>query len=174
MKIFLIGYMGSGKSSVGKCLSEKLKMNFIDFDEHIEKKYGKTIVEIFGTEGEKEFRKLEHRYLKTFLKKNNIIISLGGGTPCYHNNMELINENGISVYLEVSVDTLVKRLTKEKNKRPLICNLNDSDFNFFVEDNLKKRLSVYRKAHISINAESFSKKQLVELIIQSTVKVNKS
>ncbi|MFH1005316.1 MAG: shikimate kinase [Bacteroidota bacterium] len=167
MKLFLIGYMGSGKSSVGRRLSEKLKMDFIDFDDHIEKEYGKTITEIFDTEGEEKFRELEHQHLKTFLKKNNIIVSLGGGTPCYHNNIELINENSISVYIEMSVDALVKRLAKAKNKRPLIRDMNEFDLKFFIESNLKKRIPIYRKAHISINAENLSEEQLAEIIVKS-------
>ncbi|MEK6616439.1 MAG: shikimate kinase, partial [Bacteroidota bacterium] len=138
MKIFLIGYMGSGKSTVGKRLAEKLSrkeetnFDFIDFDKHIEKGTGKTITEIFASDGEEKFRMLEYEYLKKLLNKENSVISLGGGTPCFHNTIQLINKNGISVYLEMSLNALVARLSKAKNKRPLIRDLNEVDLKYFI------------------------------------------
>jgi shikimate kinase len=172
MKIFLIGYMGSGKSTIGQLLSEKLGMDFIDFDKHIEQETGKTIPEIFDTEGEEKFRALEHEYLKNLLNKDHVVISLGGGTPCFHNNIELINKNGTSVYIEMSVDALLKRLSNARNKRPLIRNLNEVDMKYFIETNLEKRLPVYRQAHLSVCAENLSVEQLAEVIIQSVKRTN--
>ena len=93
MKIYLVGYMGSGKSSVGNLLAEKLKLGFIDFDRYIENEAGKTIAEIFDEDGEDKFREMEHRHLQNVLGKQNVVISLGGGTPCFHNNMESINHS---------------------------------------------------------------------------------
>src|SRR5437660_384427 len=103
MKIFLMGYMGSGKSAVGKCLAKKLNFYFIDFDDYVEKEAGKSVSEIFSNGGEKKFRELENKYLKKLLHINNAVVSLGGGTPCFYNNMELIKKNGISVYFEMKV-----------------------------------------------------------------------
>ena len=148
--------MGSGKSSIGKHFAEMMKSDFIDFDRHIEKETGKTITEIFDKDGEEKFRFLEHEYLKKLLHKENVVISLGGGTPCFHNNIDLINKNGISVYLEMSVDALVKRLSKARNKRPLIRDLNEIDLKYFIEENLEKRVPIYKQAKIIINAETLS------------------
>lgn len=170
MKIFLIGFMGSGKSTIGKLLAEKLGMDFIDFDRHIEQETGKTIPEIFDMEGEDTFRLLEHEYLKKLLDKDRVVIALGGGTPCFHNNMELINKNGTSVYISMSVDTLVKRVSKARNKRPLIRDLNDVDLKYFIETNLEKRLPDYRQAHLSVCAEDMNAEQVAEVIRKSVEK----
>ena len=91
--IFLTGFMGSGKSTVGKLLAEQMSLDFIDFDSFIEQEQGKTITEMFDSGGEDKFRELEHEYLKKLLLKKNVVISLGGGTPCFHNNIELINNS---------------------------------------------------------------------------------
>ena len=167
MKIFLIGYMGSGKSTVGKKLAEKLKLDFVDFDKHIEKEQGKTIAEIFETDGEEKFRLLEHECLKKIVHLENAVISLGGGTPCFYNNIELINKNGISVYIETGVLDLVHRLSKAKNKRPLIKGMNDVDLKFFIEANLDKRNPVYRQAHHTIKVE----KQNIEAVVEQIQKI---
>ena len=164
MKVFLIGYMGSGKSTVGKLLAEKLKLDFIDFDRNIEKEEGRTIAEIFDSGGEDKFREMEHEYLKKLLPKKNAVISLGGGTPCFHNNIDLINKNGTSVYLQMDVETLVKRLSKARDKRPLIRGLNDAELKYFIEANLEKRQSVYRQAPILVNAHNQSAEELAEII----------
>lgn len=166
MKLFLIGYMGSGKSTIGKKLAKKLKLSLIDFDGYIEKETGRTIGDIFEKEGEERFRLLEHDYLKAILYKDNTVISLGGGTPCFHNNIDLINENGTSIYIETNVDALVKRLSKAKHKRPLIKGMNEVDLRFFIEANLEKRNPVYRKAHYTVKVETQSIDEVADQIIQ--------
>lgn len=166
MKIYLIGYMGSGKSTVGKLLAELMKLDFIDFDRYLEKEEGKSIENIFDMAGEDKFRDLEHEYLKKLLPIKNVIVSLGGGTPCFHNNMELINNSGTSVYLEMDADTLVKRLSKAKNKRPLIRGLNETELKYFIGTNLEKRQAVYKQAHVIINSSQESPEELVEKIKQ--------
>lgn len=167
MKIFLLGYMGSGKSTIGKRLAEKLKMSFIDFDSYIEKETGRSIAEIFENDREEQFRQLEHDYLKKIIDMDNIVVSLGGGTPCYHNNIELINKNGISVFLLVSAEKLVQRLMKVKNKRPLIRNLNEKELRPFIEANLEERIPIYQKAHHIISTENLSAEQVTEQILLS-------
>lgn len=166
MKIFLLGYMGSGKSTIGKRLSERLKMNFVDFDSYIEEETGRSIAEIFENDGEEQFRQLEHDYLKKIIDMDNIVIALGGGTPCYHNNIELINKNGISVFISVSAEKLAQRLLKVKNKRPLIRNLNKKELRPFIEANLEERLPIYQKAHYIISTESYDEKQITEYIMK--------
>lgn len=164
MKIFLIGYMGSGKSSVGKKLAAKLGMDFIDLDDHIEEAYGKTIPAIFEEEGEDRFRELEHLYLKNLVPKDNLVISLGGGTPCFYNNIELINNNGISVYLKMSVDALAHRLINAKKKRPLIQDMSEVDLKFFIENNLSKREPFYLQAHYKVKAKDMDVEELAQFL----------
>jgi shikimate kinase len=117
-KIFITGYMGSGKSTAGKKLASELGYEFIDLDHFIETEYKQTIPEIFASKGEKEFRSMENNTLKKVLeKKKDAVVACGGGTPCYFNNMELMNNNGITIYLKMSVDALVSRLLQAKEKR---------------------------------------------------------
>lgn len=156
--------MGSGKSTVGKLLSEHLNLDFIDFDRELEEEQGKTIEEMFDLYGEDQFRKLEHEQLKKLLSKENTVISLGGGTPCFYNNMELINKNGTSVYLEQDADTLAKRLLKIKNKRPLIRDLAEIELKYFIETNLEQRLPYYSKAHHTVPAKDLSPERLSQII----------
>ena len=156
--------MGSGKSTIGKLLAEKMKMNFIDLDEYIEKKTGMTITDTFKIQGEKKFRLIEHNSLKELIEKTNVVISLGGGTPCFHNNMELVNKNGISVYLSTNADILAERLLKVRNSRPLVRDLNEKDISSFIETNLKKRLPFYEKANYTLQSGNKSAEELAEEI----------
>ena len=132
MKIILLGYMGSGKTTIGIQLAKKLYLNFTDLDEFIEEKEQKSIKEIFKQKGEIYFRKIEHKYLKQFINENeSYVLSLGGGTPCYAGNLDLIlhDKNNLSFYLRGSISTLFKRLSENKFKRPLINDLSDNQLN---------------------------------------------
>ena len=177
MKIYIIGYMGSGKSTVGKLLADKLsgrdkttQFDFIDFDTHIEKETGKTITEIFDMGGEDKFRIMEHEHLKKLLIKNNVVIALGGGTPCFYNNIDLINNSGTSVYFEMDAASLVKRLSEARNKRPLIRDLNEIELKYFIEANLEKRKQIYRQAHFSIPVSQLSAEEAAEDIMRRIMK----
>ncbi len=134
MKIVLLGYMASGKSTIGREISKKLDMKFIDLDDYISKREKTSISEIFKVKGEIYFRRIENLYLSEILNsKDSIILSLGGGTPCYSNNMELIlNSEASSIYIKASIKTLVARLTSEKNKRPLVADLENDKLIEFV------------------------------------------
>ncbi len=126
--IFLIGYMGAGKSVVGRLLSQINGFDFYDLDEYIEAKEGKKVSEIFNENNEVYFRKIENKYLKEIsLLKDNKIISTGGGTPCFQNNFEIINEspNSTSIYLKANIDVLVNRLKDSIDNRPIISHLTD-------------------------------------------------
>ena len=162
MKIVLLGYMASGKSTVGKKLSKLLDINFIDLDDYIIEKEKSTIKSIFKDKGEIYFRKIESFYLKEILNKNeNFILSLGGGTPCYANNMQEINKNNItSIYLQGSINTLVARLIKKKSKRPLIATLDDNKIPEFVAKHLFERRFFYEQASKVIKIDSKSKKEV--------------
>jgi shikimate kinase len=168
-KIFLTGYMGSGKSTAGKKLASRLNYSFIDLDELIEEEYQMTIPQIFSTKGEQEFRAMEHNTLKKVLERDNIVVACGGGTPCYYNNMELINGNGISVYLKMSADALVSRLMNAKVKRPLIANKNEEELRAFVNRQLEKREDFYHQAQFTVKGKDLDVEELVVFVKEQLV-----
>lgn len=159
-KFFLTGYMGSGKSTVGEKLAAKLKYDFIDLDKLIESDYKQSIPEIFATKGEKEFRAMEHNTLKRVIEKNNVVVACGGGTPCYYDNMELMSNNGVTVYIKMSVDTLVDRLTNAKEKRPLIENKTAPELRSFIKRQLEKREDIYHKAQYTVKGKDLNVDEL--------------
>lgn len=163
-RLFLTGYMGSGKSTLGEKLASKLKYSFIDLDKFIEAEYQQTIPEIFASKGEGEFRAMEHNSLKKLLEKDNVIIACGGGTPCYYDNMELMKKNGITVYIKMSVDTLVSRLTVAKEKRPLIQNKTPEELRAFVTRQLEKREDVYHQAQYIVKGKDLKVDELASFV----------
>ncbi len=164
MKIVLIGYMSSGKSTIGKHLADKLFLPFIDLDIYIEKKEKKSVSDIFKNKGEIYFRLIEHKYLKEILiSDQKVVLSLGGGTPCYADNMNLITTtSAISFYLQTSIKVLVDRLTKEKDDRPLIASLEDNKISEFVAKHLFERRAFYEKANFIIKTEGKSKPEIIK------------
>ena len=153
MKIVLLGYMASGKSTIGSALSKKLYMNFIDLDAYISKQENSTIPEIFKLKGEIYFRQIESKYLKEILNlQEDFVLSLGGGTPCYANNMDLIlNSKAKSIYINVKLPTLVARIIQEKSNRPLVANLDDEKITEFVAKHLFERRFYYEQAELHLN-----------------------
>ena len=165
MKIVLLGYMASGKSTIGRILAEKMQIPFIDLDDYIEKKEEKTISEIFETKGEIYFRKQEHIYLKELLEKQeDFILSLVGGTPCYAGNMDvLLSFNDTkSVYLKTSINTIVDRLTNEKSKRPLVARLNKEELAEFVAKHLFERSYYYNQSSYKVDVDNKNRDETVE------------
>jgi shikimate kinase len=158
MKIVLLGYMASGKSTIGREISKKLDMKFIDLDDYISKREKSSISEIFKVKGEIYFRRIESFYLSEILNsKDSFILSLGGGTPCYSNNMKLIlNSEASSIYIKASIITLVARLTSEKNKRPLVAELENDKLTEFVAKHLFERRFFYEQASITVITEDKS------------------
>ena len=167
-KIILVGYMGSGKTSVGKFLSEKTGIPFFDLDEIIEKNTGKTISELFLEIGEIKFRKLEHDALNDFLiTQAEYVLSLGGGAPCYADNHLYLRKDGItSVYLKASVKELVKRLTPEKSDRPLIAAIKEEEFEEFVAKHLFDRNYFYNHAKHVISVDYKTPQEIVNEIVE--------
>lgn len=167
MKIVLLGYMGSGKSTVGKVLSERLHLRFIDQDRYIEEAEGQTIPEIFSTKGELYFRKKEQFYLKQILDLHvNFVLATGGGTPCYGNNMRFILEATPNVfYLKLSIATLVERLFKEKDGRPLIRHHSEESLPEFVGKHLFERNQFYTMANHTINGDGHGVEAIVDEIL---------
>jgi shikimate kinase len=166
MKVVLLGYMGCGKSVIGAFLSEKLQLPFYDLDNEIEKLTQNSISELFQSKGEIYFRKREHEVLKTFLdKKEDFVLSLGGGTPCYFNNHELLQqENVFSIYLKASAETLVNRLINEKDKRPLLHNQDEVSLKDFINKHLFDRNFYYHQATKIVAVDNKSVEQILSEI----------
>ncbi len=162
MKIVLLGYMASGKSSIGKTLSKKLSLRFIDLDDYIIEKENMSIADLFKQKGEIYFRRIESKYLIEILSKDDdFILSLGGGTPCYGNNMNEINkQDTISVYLQGSIPTISKRLINDKSKRPLISILGDDKITEFVAKHIFERLPFYEQAKMKIKIDDKTKNEV--------------
>ncbi len=163
-KFFITGYMGSGKSTAGKKLSAKLGYEFIDLDKFIEAEYQQTIPEIFSTKGENEFRAMEHNALKKVMEKDNVVVACGGGTPCYYNNMELMNNHGNTVYLKMSADSLVHRLMDSKEQRPLLANKSETELRTFVNRQLEKREDFYHQAQYTVKGKDLDIDELVSFV----------
>ena len=167
MIISLVGYMGSGKSHISKILGEKINFKIFDLDKEISKKKNMTIPEIFEKKGEIYFRKSEKETLEELLAtQENCIISLGGGTPVYYDNMERINDKSISIYLRTGVSTLTERLKKNKHKRPLIAKIADEDLPEFIAKHLFERNPFYSKAHYIVDTDQKTTEEVAEEIIQ--------
>lgn len=164
-KILLIGYMGSGKSTVGKGLANKLNLPFFDLDALIEQKEQKTVAEIFKINGEIYFRKLEHQILHQFLQDNinkGYVLSLGGGTPCYANNHEVLQREGIfSIYLKTSIKNLVDRLTASGNIRPLISDKTNDELTEFVAKHLFDRSYFYHQSKYTVSTDGKNNEEVI-------------
>lgn len=167
MKIVLLGYMASGKSTIGKVLASEINIPFIDLDHYIEGKENKTVSEIFKEDGEIYFRLQEHTHLKELLdNKEDFVLSLGGGTPCYANNMELIKkyENTLSFYLKASIKTLLNRLETQKDQRPLVANLSNDELKEYISKHLFERSYYYEQAAHNININDIEITRIVSKI----------
>ena len=165
MKIVLLGYMASGKSVVGKELAKQFNYEFIDHDAYIELKEEKSVSTIFSQRGEIYFRKKETEYLKEiFSEKESFILSLGGGTPCYGLNMELVLKNSQSFYLRTSLNTLHSRLLKEKLSRPLVASIEPSKLKEFIAKHIFERSIFYDKANHIVATDEQTVQQVIESI----------
>jgi shikimate kinase len=152
MRIYLIGLMGSGKTTAGKALAKKLSLPFYDLDDIIESEIGMSISDYFSKFGEDKFRLVEQDCLRKTFAFSGAVISAGGGTPCFFNNMDEIMQNGICFYLKANVKLLSSRLIDAKDKRPLISNLTNDQLNENLSALLAKRELYYNKAHYAVNA----------------------
>jgi shikimate kinase len=152
-RIFLIGYMGAGKTTIGKELAKRMNLSFIDLDTYIEARYYKTISHLFAEKGEEAFRAIEYRMLREVSMFENVLISTGGGAPCFYDNMAYMNQNGQTVYLKVSPAELVKRLELLKHTRPLLNGRCGANLLAFISENLEKRSTYYMQASIIFDAE---------------------
>lgn len=164
MRIYLIGYMGSGKSHLGWKLSNHLGVQFVDMDHYIEERNCKTIPQIFAEEGEAEFRKKERKALNELSEFTDIVIATGGGAPCFFDNIDLMNESGKTIYLNIDPKILADRLMKSKTERPLIKGKSRDELVAFIDETLKKRDAFYKQAKFQITEPDFDLDELKALI----------
>jgi len=167
MKIFIIGYMGAGKSSMGKAIAPIFNFKHIDLDIYIEKNLDTTIQKIFNSKGEEYFRKVEHNSLKKIIEnEDNFILSVGGGTPVFFDNMEMMKKSGITVYLKLNPKVLLSRLFNSRKKRPLIEEISKEELLDYITKNLEKREHYYNQANLIIDSLNLNKNYLAEKIYQ--------
>ncbi len=157
-RVFLIGYMGSGKSTIGRYVAKDMGWRFVDMDSYVESRIGCTISQFFAEKGEDAFRDAEAEALAEIAKEKNVVVATGGGAPCFRGNVETMNKAGLTIYIEVSPSELAKRLAPAKSHRPLLANKTDEELESFVAEQLKKREPFYRKAAMVVdgNALPFS------------------
>jgi len=167
MKIFLIGYMGCGKSTKAKQLAHRLNCPVIDLDAEIVKQSGKSIAAFFEAFGESGFRDYESNMLKTYPYPEHCIVATGGGLPCFFDNMEWMNENGVTIYLQMEPGQLVSRL-HNRQKRPLIKDLNDEELLEFIKVKLEERTVFYKKARLIVNAFDLDAEHLEKMLLNFT------
>ncbi len=168
MKIFLIGFMGSGKTHWGRLLSEKLGIRFFDLDEQVMEHAGKSVVEIFATEGEEQFRLMEKDVLHIITESHDsFVMACGGGSPCYFNNIEYMNQSGTSVWINAPLDVLFQRLLSEKDKRPLIKDLSDEQLRNFIAKKFSDRKIYYEQADVTVDEEPVQLDGLINKIFHA-------
>lgn len=158
-RIFLIGYMGAGKSTMGKALAKTMDLTFIDLDDFIVNRQHKTVSEIFEEVGEDGFRQIERKALIEVAAYENVVISLGGGTPCFFDNMDVVNKAGKSVYLRPSEEVLLQRLIKGKSKRPLLAQKSDDEILQVIREQLAWREPFYLRASLVFEASHLENKE---------------
>ena len=166
MRVYLTGYMYSGKTTVGHKLAQQLDYQWFDLDQYFEAYFRTSIPIFFKRYGEDAFRKLEQKLLHTTADLDNTVISTGGGTPCYFDNMTWINQHGVSVYFDVSTETLLRRIavSKRLNFRPVLADKTEAERATFIQQQLDQRLPYYKKAKIIFPADQPDISRLVQLV----------
>ena len=166
-RIIIIGYMGSGKTTVGHALSQELGLPFYDLDWYIETRMHRTVKQIFDEKGEEGFRKIEHNLLHEVAEFEDVIISCGGGTPCFFDNIDYINRQGETVYLKCTTDVLYKHLKMGKTVRPLLLNKTPDEVKTFIEALLKQREPFYAKAKHIVDVSLMDNKEKIKTTVDA-------
>lgn len=167
MKVFLVGFMGSGKTTVGRKLAAKLNYRFVDLDELFEWHEAMTITQYFTKYGQDKFRERESEVLKTAVYPENCIVSTGGGLPCYFDNMEWMKANGKVIYIRLNPKTLASRLEHGKEERPLLHGKHGEDLIQFITEKLTERECFYAQANIVADGLSLSTEYLSDIVLSS-------
>ncbi|HOW24915.1 MAG TPA: shikimate kinase [Bacteroidales bacterium] len=161
MRIFLVGYMGSGKTRTGKLLARAMHYEFMDIDELFEQRYRISIQDFFRKYDEQLFRKLEHQLLSETILRDQVVYSMGGGTPCFYDNMDMLNRFGLTVYIRMPALALFRRLQESKKKRPLLFKMASDDLLEHIQSQLSARELFYSKAALIINGINLDINELV-------------
>ena len=169
-RIFLIGYMGAGKTTLGKAFARSMGLTFIDLDWYIEERFHKPVRQNFAERSEEGFRELEKRMLHEVADFEDVVIATGGGTPCFFDNVEYMNQKGETVFLDVSQEVLFRRLKVAKQQRPLLAQKNDEELKAFIADALGKRLPHYSKAKHVFRADELEDKQQIQQSVEALKK----
>ncbi len=164
MRIYLTGYMGCGKSTLGRKLASHAGLQFIDMDQYIEERNCKSIPQIFAEEGEDEFRKKERKALEELSEFTDVVIATGGGAPCFFDNMELMNRTGKTIYMDIDPKILATRLLKSKTDRPLIKGKSEEELVQFIGETLEKRIVYYSMAKCRITRPDVDLNEVMKMI----------
>jgi shikimate kinase len=162
--VYLTGFMGSGKTTAGRELADQLGWEFIDIDKKIEKETGKSVPDIFFQNGEPYFRNIESQLLINMETLKNAVVSTGGGTPCYNNNMDFMLDTGLTIYLKMTPESLMTRLSNSKDERPLIKGMDNAELDTFIREKLAERSKFYERADIIIDGSALNINLLLSLI----------
>ena len=164
-RIILIGYMGAGKTTIGKALSKELGIIFYDLDWYIESRMRKTVSEIFAERGEEGFRKIEYNMLHEVAEFEDVIISCGGGTPCFFDNMDYLNQQGLTVYLKAEPEVLYKHLQMAKVERPLLKGKSKEELLTFIKEQLEKREPFYTMARYTLDVSLMDNYEKIKISV---------
>jgi shikimate kinase len=165
-KVILVGYMGAGKTLLGKSIAEKLGIRFINSDSDIEQQTGMSVGQLFEQFGENHFRNLEKEYLSSLDVEESFVLATGGGTPCYNNQMDVLNSLGTTIYLQCSNETLFSRLKHERDHRPLIAGLSDEELRESINIRMKQREAIYQLAQFTIIEEEQKTETIIHRLRQ--------
>lgn len=166
IRIFLTGYMGAGKTTLGKAFARKLNIPFVDLDWYMEERFHKTVSELFAERGEAGFRELERAMLHEVGAFEDVVISTGGGAPCFFDNMDFMNRNGITVFLDVHPDVLFRRLRVAKHQRPILQGKQDDELKAFIVQALEKRIPFYSQAKYVFSADELEDRSQIEKSVE--------
>ncbi|MCH3981823.1 MAG: shikimate kinase [Prevotella sp.] len=165
-RIIILGYMGAGKTTIGKALSKEIDIPFYDLDWYIESRMRKTVKQIFDEKGEEGFRKIEHTMLHEVAEFENVIISCGGGTPCFFDNMDYMNQQGETIYLKATPEVLYGHLKMGKTVRPLLLNKTPEEVQVFIKEQLKAREPYYSKAKYTLDVNLMDNYEKIKISVQ--------
>ena len=174
IRIILIGYMGAGKTTVGKALAKALNVSFYDLDWYIETRMRRTVKQIFDQEGEEGFRRIEHNMLHEVAEFENVVVSCGGGTPCFYDNIDYMNAQGQVVYLKASPEVLYEHLKMGKGVRPLLLNKTPEEVRQFIVEQLAYREQFYSKARYTLDINLLDNYDKISVTVSELIeKLNK-